>query len=975
VRSFRVVRSAALGILIAVGLPDAYALDPGRSLLQYRYDRWGPDEGIGHVNDIEQTADGFLWLATAEGLYRWDGAAFVRKPLRAAEAETVQVLHEDARGDLWAGLDPGLAVVSRSGEVRVYGERDGLPPGRLFALATAPGGALWVGTTAGLYKGAGGRFTLDTTCADLGGLKIWDLAPTRDGALWVGTRGGGVRRIADGACASYGAEHGLPQEVVVALHEDGRGTLWAGTQGGLSRWDGERFHSLDGRGGVSPDAVRSLASDRDGNLWIGTATAGLRRLAPDGGIASFGEREGLGANRVFALHEDREGSLWIATRAGLERLQDGAFVPLVADGRVLAPTVRTLLPARAGGVWIGTEGQGLLRVSAGSVRESFTSKHGLPEDTAAPLVETPDGRLWLGTGRGLYVLDHGRLQRMSGRSGLGEENVRAAVVDRRGHVWIGTNGDGLYEWDGAAFTHRSPPDTVLALHQDAQGALWVGTSGAGVRRLDSERALAYTTKEGLSSGIVTGFLETGGALWMSTGRGLTRERDGVFSAFVADSGPLSQRLANILEDEQGFLWLTSTGGVYRLRRDALEKAGPSGAATVAYAQYTVADGLPSADCSGDTQPSGWRAPDGTLWIPTRRGVGIVDPRRLDRPPVPMPIRVETLVADSRRLPAVDGTRLAAGLSALEIHWVGLSLRVPAKNVFKYRLLGYDMGWVDVGDRRVARFGPLPPGDYTFRVIGASSDGAWNTEGARVSFTVLPFFHQTALFKVMVAAAVAGAAMGLHRLRLRRLRARYTVVFAERNRIARELHDTLDQGIAAAGMQIQVAEATLLEKPSEAASRLEQARRFLDETLEEGRRSVWALRSQALETEDGLPGAFARLARELSSGTRAALRVDVGGEPRRLAQRVEEHVLRIGQEAITNALRHGSAEHVVVALEFERRVVVMRIRDDGHGFDTAAPVTGVGLRGMRERAAEMGASLDVRSRPGVGTETTLTVPAR
>jgi signal transduction histidine kinase/ligand-binding sensor domain-containing protein len=969
VRLVRVLTSAAVVAALAATPRAVLALDPTRSPLQYRHDQWGPDEGLTQVTDILQGTDGFVWLGTASGLHRWDGVSFLRIPLGGTEDDTVRVLHEDAQGRLWAGREAGLASLT-SGGVQTYGERDGLPAGSVFALASTPDGSLWVGTLAGVYVGRKGRFTPDASCADLATLRVWDLARTRDGAVWVATRGGGVRRIQDGRCSTYGVEHGLANPVVLALHEDASGTLWVGTQGGLSRWDGTRFHTHQAPGGA--DMIRSLTSDRDGNLWIGTSTTGLRRLH-DGVFDSFTERDGLGGTRVFSLHEDREGSLWLGTRAGLERLQDSAFVPLLTADGVFRGAVRTLLPTKRGGAWIGTESQGLLRIE-GSRLEAFTSRHGLPDDTAAPLLETPDGRVFVGTTRGLYVLQGGRFTRLSGTAGLGEYNVRAAVQDGSGVVWIGTDG-GLFAWDGKVFTPHLPHDTVLALHVDGAGALWIGTSPGGLKRIVDGRVSAYTTKDGLSSNTVTGFREVDGALWMTTGRGLTRLRGDRFTPFTAGDGVLAQRLFHVFDDTRGFLWVTSGHGVFRIRRDALESAGPAGAAAVPYTHYSTADGLPSAACSGSTQPSGWQAPDGTLWVPTRKGIGIVDPGRTERPALRMPIRVDSLVADGRRLALADRLELPAGLSSLEVQWVGLSLRVPSRNVFKYRLEGYDPDWVNVGNRRFARFGPLPPGDYRFRVIGASSDGTWNHEGATVSFTVRPFFHQTAWFKRLIAVAILLAVVALHRLRLRRLHERYAVLLTERSRMARELHDTLDQGIAAAGMQIQVAEAKLVESPDQAALCLQHARRFLDDTLEEGRRSVWALRSLALADEGGLPSAFARLARELSSGTRTALRVDVDGAPRRLAAPVEEHVLRIGQEAITNALRHGSAHHVVVTLAFEPHQVVLRVRDDGRGFDVAAPTSGVGLRGMRERAVEMGAALEVRSRPGSGTETTLEVPAR
>ena len=973
-------RTVGAALLIAVFAAPAFALDPTRHILQYGHNRWGAAEGFAHsAHAVRQTRDAYLWVGTGDGLFRFNGVDFERIALARTEPESVFALHEDATGALWAGLMSGLARLEDGRLTRTYGEGDGLPPGSVYALASTPDGALWAGTDAGLFALENGRFTRERLCPGDSTHRVRALTVARDGALWVaGVRGGALRRVAvaERTCRVFGAGDGLIDLSVVAVHEDARGTVWVGTESGLGALRDGRFTFFTTRDGLSHDTVRALASDRDGNVWIGTTAGALNRYH-DGVFSSLTAHDGLLGDRIFDIYEDREGILWVATRGGLERLQDGAFRPLVLPPPhgILRASARTIVGGPDGVVWIGTEGQGLLRLQGDRVR-SFTSRDGLPDNVVTSLSAMPDGTLWIGTTRGLVILEKDRLRRVGPAEGLTHDNVRVILRDRAGRVWVGTESGGLFGGDGRRFESRFSGVSVYALHEDHDGVLWAGTA-RGLRRLDGGRESILTSDDGLASSLVLSFAETErGTLWIGTGNGLSRLRGGKVVSYTARQGFVDERLYAIFDDGLGRLWITAAAGVYRVRTQAFDDLDAGRTSSVGFTHYTAADGLPSPDCSGLRQPVVWTAPDGALWIPTLRGVGIVDPARETQPEPPMPVVIERLIVNGAAARGGGGgLRLGPGVRSLELAWAGLSLRSPQRHRFKYRLEGYETDWVDAGRRRAAYYTQVPPGEYRFRVIGRSGDGPWNESGASLAFSVAPRFHQTVAFKLLMAIGLLSLLVGVHLLRLRGLRTQLAAVRDERNRIARELHDTLDQGLTGAGMHIQLAQHRVRESPDRATEHLDVARGLLSSTLVEGHRAVWALRSQALEDGGGgLPGAFARLARELSAGTKAAVRVDVRGEPRTLPPELEGHVLRIGQEALTNAVRHAEARQVLLALEFDGADgLVLRVRDDGRGFDRRAPSSGLGLRGMEERATAIGGDLSVTSRPGEGTELLLRVP--
>ena len=948
----------------------ASALDPARDILQYSRARWGADEGFGHaVHAVLRTRDGYLWAGTGDGLFRFDGFEFesLDLPREGARTAHVTALHEDAAGRLWIGLMSGLLVRDRD-VVTSYGEGDGLPRGSVYALGSSTDGSLWVGTEHGVFKREGSAFR--AACGAEARHRIRDLAAARDGGVWAAaTAGGGLWRITDGRCSRLGTTEGLADESVVAVREDAAGTLWVGTHRGVGARRSGRFTWTSAREGLSDDLVRSLAVDRDGNVWIGTGSGGLNRLR-DGRVSALSRKDGLLGDRIFDVHEDHEGILWLGTQAGIERLQDGTFRPLVTPRGLLTCGVPTVAGSAGGAVWIGTDGEGLLRV-AGSAFTTLTRRDGLPDDVIHAVLETPAGALWVHTPRGLAVREGGRFRRLGRDQGLTHPHVRALMADRAGTVWVGTDSGGLFRWDGRRFDVRFPGESVFALHEDQAGALWVGTLH-GLKRLQGDVVSSFGVTEGLSSTLVLSFHEDGdGTLWMGTGRGLSRWRGGRLRSYTEREGFTDARLYHVFDDGRGHLWLTSSRGVFQVAKKAFDDLEATGKA-IAFTHYGSADGLPSPDCAGLRQPVGWTGPDGLFWIPTLRGVAVVDPARAARAEPPMPIAIQGAVVNGEEVPLAEGARLPAGLRRLEIRFAGLALRAPQRNRYRYRLEGYDADWVDAGTRRVAHYTRVPPGRYRFRVIGRGGDGPWNEEGAAVSFSVAPLFHQTVTFKLALMAVVGLAAAALHHLRVRRLRARMEAVLGERNRIARELHDGLDQGLTGARMQLEVAFRRLPDAPDQAAQHVERALGLMDSVHQDARRAVWALRSQAL-AESGLAAALAQLAGDLSGETGAAVRVDVAAQAARLPAEVEDQVFRIAQEAITNAVRHGGAQSVIVTLDLQRDRLTLRVHDDGRGFDPSAPTDGLGLRGMQERARAIGAALHIGSRPGGGTEVVLERP--
>jgi signal transduction histidine kinase/ligand-binding sensor domain-containing protein len=973
--------AAALLLLPAPGL----ALDSQRPLAKYSLDAWSVDRGLpeNSVFSIVQTRDGYLWVGTTEGLARFDGLRFTifdKANTPAIRHNQVQALFEDKAGALWIGTYGGGVVRLKDGRFRSYTAGDGLAGDTVRAIDESPDGALWIGTHGtGLSRLAGGAFRTFTARDGLAGDLIRAVRAARDGTVWVGTNHG-VSRLRGETVETFTAREGLLHDVVTSLYEDRGGRMWIGTSGGLNVFENGRLRGYTTRDGLSVDRIFAIQEDRDGNLWIGTDGGGVNRFH-DGRFEALRARDGLGSDVVRALYQDAEGSVWIGTHGGgLGRLRDGFIVHTAQDG-LPDDRVRTVLEDRRGAVWAATPG-GLGRWQDGRWRR-YTKAAGLSDNTVLALHEDRAGALWVGTrDGGLHRFESGRFQVFTTAQGLPNNTVMAITERRDGSLWVGTEG-GVARYAGGRFTvygtaqGLSFPE-VRALHEDANGDLWIGTFGGGVNRLRDGRFTAWTRREGLSNDFVYCIHEDAdGALWIGTlGEGLSRIHDGRVTVFRVEDGLFHDMIFQVLDDDRDNLWMSTNRGIFRVSRRELLEVAAGRRPRATSVSYGIADGMKTNECTGGPQPAGWRARDGRLWFPTRKGLVVIDPADADTSTQAPPVVIEQVRADRAELPPGPALEAPPGRGELEFQYTGISF-VGAENMrFRYKLEGFDADWVDAGTRRLAHFTNLAPGSYRFRVKAQNKDGVWNESGAAVDVRLLPHFYQTRWFGALGILALLAAAVGIHRLRLAQVQARFGAVLAERSRIARDLHDTLEQAFTGLALQLDAAVARLAQRDADSArTHLATARELLRHGQSEARRSVRDLRSTTLEGAD-LATALSRAAEQLSAGTLVRIVVHIRGTARPLPRDVEQNLFRIGQEAVTNAIKHAQAREVHVDLGFEADRVELHVRDDGRGFDAGtllAPSGHFGLLGMRERAEQLGGELRFVTGPDGGTEVVVAVP--
>ncbi len=941
---------------------------------------------------------------------------------------------------------------------RVWRNEDGLPEDFAQALAQAPEGYLWIGTSGGLVRFDGTSFVVfkRENVSAFQDNSVYSLLVAKDGALWAGTEGGGLIRYQKGAFRSFGAAEGLTNGFVRVIFEDSAQRLWVGTDAGLFRMENEKLIRIDNRDSVPRMSVHTICEDRagrlliggwgllilqgttanyftstesqadksirtirqtaDGTLWIGTIS-GLRRIEPNYSSNPFLLPRLLSQINISALHESRNGQLWIGSYGqGVMRYQAGQLTKLTAPAMLPHNNVLALFEDGEDNVWVGTQG-GLLRLSP-SVASTITTADGVPQSintiyqdprgellvaalngqllrvvqqTLVPVPLPPGvrdmpirnvfrdsrGALWLGTdGQGNVRLDQAGVTRYTMRQGLNRDFTRAFCEDHDGSLWIGTDG-GLSRFDGKTFQTFTVQDglaynSVRALLLDRSGSLWIATDG-GLSKLRLGAFVNEPVLERLRGHKIWALYEdANGGLWIGThGDGLFWLKNGHLAQFTTKAGLPSNKIHFIAEDARGNLWMSGPSGILSVARRDLETLTDAGQLPMRV--YSTAEGLSTNQMNGGVQSAGALLASGELWFPSTRGAVRLRADGAARRNAP-PVLIEQVIADDHAETLSGTLQLAPGLRKLEIHYTAIRLRSPDRLRFKYRMEGFDPNWTDAGQRRVAYYTNLPAGKYRFQVIAYEMDDPRNAAEQTLPLVLQPHFYKTPWFLAICALIVTALAWGAYRFHVRNLRQRFDAVLQERNRLAREMHDTLIQGCVGVSALLEAASSAQEIAPSISNELLDRARNEVRATVDEARLAVWNLRH---EPGEGLVVALSQLCLRTEQESGIPVRFESMGTPQLLGAESERSLLMITREALQNALRHAAPRHLAISLSFTDAGLEVKIEDDGCGFDSTLLHSSnghhYGLIGMRERAEKLGGKFHLTSSPGSGTQVRLSIP--
>ncbi len=919
------------------------ALDPDLAVSQYAKKHWQVEDGLpqNYVTWLSQTREGYLLVGTSGGVARFDGLRFtpiVLDPKTGVTREWINAAQPGADGTLWiASRDAGLfrfgaSLIDARWTSTAISSLIPLRDGRMLSLGQS-----------GLQVWAGGDSR--TIRADMRAANpSWQgLLEDADGSLLIASATGAWR--VNPATGEAALILDTRREATLSVGSAAAGSgFWLGTSLGLYRGSSKGLVKIAG----VPGPVVTVIEDRDGNVWAATWGHGLYRISKAAGKA---ERcnDGVADDFVHSLFEDREGNLWIGSRAGLSRWSSGPMTPYGPEEGLPGKFFSSAVGDANGRMWFGTWRSGLYEREA----QGLIRKIALPSPDLNVLVRAmafaPDGSLWLSDWNGLQRYDGDSRWTRAAELGAEAAEAHALAFDAQGRLWLGSS-HGLYMHPDVRALRSGSPAVISERVQSlfaASDAVWAGTE-KGLWRIPAQGPPAAIA--GLPHpSVVSVQADSRGRIWCTTkANGIVLVANGkVEAVFDQSHGLPPQPFYAVLDDGRGSLWLSSPAGIYEVPIAGIDAVLARRAPALTTVAYDQEDGMRSIECQNVGRPAAWKDSSGDLWFPTVRGM----------------VRIRPSAKRMLPPPAVVIEAVESGAQGHSVRYTSTQLSAPSHLEFRYRIDGQD--WISTGAAREFRYNGLTAGRHRLQIAARLVGGEWSSEPASAELVQLPRWYETWWFRTLAVAAFAAMLWAIYLWRMLILRGRYRAVLLERNRIASEWHDTLVAGFSAISWQLDTA-LKRVGGGQPAETTIATARTMVHHYRAEARRVIWDLRQNEPEIES-LPQAMERALTELTRDRGVHSQLLVEGDAATLAAGdMSQNLLRICQEAVSNAIQHAGASKILVLLRFDRNQVLARVEDDGAGFQPAeVPAGHFGLTIMRERARRFGGELQIHSNPGGG----------
>lgn len=979
---------------------------------QYRFDSWTTDKGLpqNSVYSIVHTRDGYIWLATVDGLARFDGVRFTvfnKSNSPGIANNRFNSLFEDSSGELWAGTEGSGVVRYSNGRFSGYGKAEGIPRGIVWISGDADGKPIFHSHVNETFHFSGGRFSpLDWAANSSKDSPV--VRPRSAGLLCLGPKtDGSFDCFTDGRLLELSPGPGLPPYKLLTGARDAEGNIWLLTTDRelLRVENGNVVRVFNNASGLPKRPLRFitgvktslLSSDGADSLWLTNLTTMQNELlvGPQGGVP----RASRDIYPLFAedgppalsAYQDGEGNLWFGTlRAGLYRARKQVVTSLSTAEGLADNNVYPVFQDPDGPVWVGAQ-HGLYTYQNGR----FSVVPSTENFDVGSIGKLADGRMIITSSGILFVQEGDRFVRFLGQAAP-MQGITAIHIDREGALWAGGENRVAYLKDSAVATFTPvnglAGDSVRVIIDASAGGVWIGSYG-GLSRFQNEQLTRWTEADGLPSRTIRSLYEDAdGTLWIGTyDGGLARFRDGKFTHYNTKIGLHNDGVFQILEDGRRWFWMSSNRGIYRVNKDELNEFADGKRKTITSIVYGKSDGMLNVECNGGGWPAGTRTLDGRFWFPTQDGVVVIDPSEITINSRPPPVVIEGVrIGDQSVDPEAFNSaivdpgspiRLEPDQQNFEIHYTALSF-INSENLrFRYRLEGLEDEWTDALNRRTAYFSHVPPGEFVFRVIAANSDGVWNETGKTLKIVVLPPFYRTYWFMGLSILCLGMIGFVLYQRHVSGLKRKHVAQEefsrrlinaheSERRRIAAELHDSLGQSLAMIKNSAVFGSQTAKDL-SEARGHLTEISTQSAHAISDVREITYNLRPYLLDRL-GLTKAISSLLNRIADNSAFIIISDIENVDGLFENDAEISIYRIIQESLNNVLKHAEASEVKLSISKTERRITIKISDNGRGFDVKAKGeertrAGFGLLGMTERVRMLAGTISIESAMGKGTK--------
>ena len=750
-------------------------LDPLKKFSQYTYDFWNIENGLPDnvVQDILKTSDGYIWIATFDGLARYDGIKYdyfdrENVPFLTGNQDILS-LFEDRHKNLWIGTNGGGFLKYNRGKFDTIAVTSQFRKASITAFAQTGDGTVWVGGDMGLGKIVDGVFHTIEDFPSLKNLTVTDLLVNAHDDLWITTKMAGLIKKSESYIKQFTTKDGLASNSIRTIYEDAKNKLWLGSDVGIMKISGYEIVNITKQYGLATVNINEFLEDGGGNIFIATDNGLLRFY--NGAFSTFNESNGLPNNIVTALMDDGQEGIWLGTfRGGTVRIKNGSFYNYGIEEGLCYNVVNVVFQDKET-YWVGTE-NGMSAFRNNKFRNYYYPQNAL-RNTVKDFLKDSQGNLWAATYDGLYKYRSGWNKKYCVEDGLSSNSVRCLLQDQKGRLWIGTS-DGVNIIDEGKIetltTENGLLNThILALMQDHGGNIWIGTNGGGLSLYKNGKISNFTEENGLLANVVFNiYQDQKGTLWLATSKGICSYDGTVFTFYDGINELIKKSVFQILEDKKQKMWLTTAKGVFVISKFDLQNAGHEKAAIIDKVKlYDKSYGLRTNSITGSSRTLVDQ--QGKFWLPTLKGIAVIDPNNIPVNEIPPKVSIEKLVVDGLETALQNVVVIEPGKRNIEFHYTGLNYTASEKIKFKFKLEGLDKYWVNAGQRRVAYYHNIPPGIYTFKVKAANDDGIWNEKYANLEIVQETYFYKTQWFYGLVGLFVFALGVLGYSLKIRNFR--------------------------------------------------------------------------------------------------------------------------------------------------------------------------------------------------------------
>ena len=959
--------------------PGCTARISQQPILDLYHSSWVTKDGAPRgITSLAQTRDGYLWIGTTLGLYRFDGSRFAEYPDVGSSPKLsstiINAVAADEDNGAWVGYDHhGISHITQ-GHVTNIELPTYLGDNAVFGIYCCARHSVWVLVGNTILRWRNGSWEDLASAQGIPRYSYWGLLSDRSGNIWASSPKGIYEwRASDDRFSLFSGK--IVNATRFAQASDS--TIWINDDAGNIR----ALTSTCPQPSSSVRVTSSFLFDTAGKLWIGSDERGIARATPSKAACqniespeTFTLENGLTSNSTRALLVDNFGDVWVGTPMGLDRFRPRHFIPF---GNQDFKSYPALAAAPDGSVWIQKLNQKLIHVSEKGIHEIG------PLRDISPLASDKEAGVWLFDRMEQQLLHYNSAERLDRKipapPKFFQATAKSIVSKADGSVLVTFASNGIWSYSDTWHYIDGPQfKTPTTLTQDGE-TTWIGYFDNWIESLTGNDRKKYDSGNGLNIGTPLVIASHGSILWVGGTEGVDFMAGGRFHTLLVRAPEKLRGISGLVFDGNGDLWLNTGFGAIQIKSKEVSRALQDPQHAVITEVYGSADGVAGLPTQTWPTPSLIRDGHDRLWFATAGGLVNIDPNVLAGPRSKPFVDLQTIRINGKRLAAEEfgrhPVRLEGGrMNRIEFQFGAVDLDHPNHIVYRYWLAGEDKGWQDAGNSHMAMYSRLRPGHYVFRVAATKGDAEWVELSSPFQFDIQPAFYQTTWFLVACWMLGAFCLFLLYLARVRsisvRLRERLEERSKERLRIARNLHDTLLQSIH--GLMLTFHYATDDLGPDDPARpALQDALKRADALILEGRNSLQELRGEA-DREKSLSELLAESIRDEVTVNTSSIQIAEEGIPYPVRPLVREEFCKIGTEAIRNALRHAQASNVYVVVFYGRRFLRLTCRDDGLGIpDEIVRASGKkghwGLRGMQERARSIGATFSLWTGEGDGTE--------